>query len=64
MPTAEITSEQIVTKLLSSNEILKKQNKSFFIPNPAFETLGDFLINNWEPPVFEEKEISRFVFIK
>ncbi len=27
MPTAELTSEQIVTKLLSSNEIIKRQKR-------------------------------------
>lgn len=64
MPTAELTSEQIVTKLLSSNEVLKKQKGNFYISNPAVDTLGDFLIDNWEPPVLEPQEVSRFVFIK
>lgn len=64
MSTAELTSEQVVTKLLSSNEILKIQNGNFYISNPAIDTLGDFLIDNWKPPVIEEKEVSRFVFIK
>lgn len=64
MPAAELTSEQIVTKLLSSNEILKKQNGNFYITNPSIDTLGEFLEEHWELPVFEEKEISRFMFIK
>lgn len=61
MPTAELTSEQIVTKLLSSNEILKKQKGNFYITNPSIDTLGEFLEEHWELPV---QEISRFVFIK
>ncbi len=64
MPTAELTSEQIVTKLLSSNEILKKQKGNFYITNPAIDTLGEFLETHWEPPVFEPQEVPRFVFIK
>lgn len=64
MPTADLTSEQIVTKLLSSNEILRRQKGNFYINNPAIDTLGEFLAEHWEPPVFEEKEVSRFVFIK
>lgn len=64
MPTAELTSEQIVTKLLSSNEILKKQKEDFYITNPAIDTLGEFLEENWEIPVIEPQETPRFVFIK
>ena len=64
MPTAELTNEQIVTKLLSSNEILKKKNGSFYITNPAIATLGDFLNDNVETRVIEQTEVSRFVFIK
>lgn len=64
MPTTELTSEQIVTKLLSSNEILKKQNGNFYITNPSIDTLGEFLEETWEPPAFEAKDIPRFVFIK
>lgn len=64
MQTAELTSEQIVTKLLSSNEIIKKQKGNFYITNPAIDTLGEFLEKHWEAPVFEPQEIPRFVFIK
>lgn len=64
MSTAELTSEQIVTKLLSSNEIIKRQKGNFYITNPAIDTLGEFLKEHWEVPEFVPKEISRFVFIK
>ena len=41
--TAELTAEQVVTKLLSSHEILKKENDSFCITN--FMDLSDYLKN-------------------
>ena len=40
---AELTNEEIVTKLLSFNEIIKTNNRSFFITNPSVSNLGSFL---------------------
>ena len=58
----ELTSEEIVTKLLSSNEILRVKNKNSYIPDSQYD-LGDFLrninINDTTNPN-EEK----YVFIK
>lgn len=64
MSVAELSSEQVVTRLLSSNEIIKPRSGNFCITNPDIDTLGDFLEENWEPPEIEVKEVSRFVFIK
>lgn len=41
---AELTSEEIVTKLLTSNEILKPKDKNFYMSKPKSGTLGDFLL--------------------
>ena len=55
-----LTSEEAVTKLLSSNEILHVEKKNMFITNP-FDSLGEFLKNvKTEPSPYEGK----YVFIK
>ncbi len=57
----ELTNEETVTKLLSSNEILHvKQQENPFISNP-FVSLGEFLTNvKPEPSPYEGK----YVFIR
>lgn len=56
----ESTTEQIVTKLLSSKEILNIKNKGAYITNPDYN-LGEFLNNvKEEPSPYEDK----YVFIK
>lgn len=56
----ELSSEEAVTKLLSSNEILHDRKERIVITNP-FESLGDFLKNvRPEPSPYEGK----YVFIK
>ncbi len=56
----ELSSEEAVTKLLSSNEILHDSKEKMVITNP-FESLGDFLKNvRPEPSPYEGK----YVFIK
>lgn len=41
--TAELTAEEIVTNLLSSQEILKRKTENFYISNGV--SLGDYLRN-------------------
>ena len=41
--TKEMTSEEIVTKLLTSNEIIKPKRGNFYISNPSIDTLGDII---------------------
>lgn len=57
----ELTNEDIVTKLLSSNEILHiKKNNNMFISNPICN-LGEFLKDIKDPPSpYEEK----YLFIR
>ena len=44
LTTAELTSEEIVTRLLTSNQILKKQDSDFCVTNPGTSLpLGKFL---------------------
>ena len=65
--TVELSSEEIVTNLLSSNEILRQKRGNFYISNPAMNTLGDFLLDideEYIPPKFEQKEVSKYKFIK
>lgn len=42
--TAELSAEEVVTRLLTSNQILKQQKGNFYIDNPLLDTLGDFLL--------------------
>lgn len=65
--TAELTNEQIVTNLLTSNEVLKPRKGNFYISNPMLDTLGDFLLDideEYKAPQIEEIKNSRFIFIK
>ena len=56
----EPTNEEIVTKLLSSNEILHVKNNNAFTINPLYN-LGEFLKNVKDlPSPYGEK----YVFIK
>lgn len=41
--TAELTSEQIVTKLLSEHQILKRTKENFYISNSS-GSLGEYLL--------------------
>lgn len=64
---AELTNEQLVTKLLSSAEIIKPQKNNFYITNPGV-SLGDFLLNVStdikKSSEEETPEDSKYVFIK
>ena len=63
---AELTNEQLVTKLLSSAEIIKPQKNNFYITNPGV-SLGDFLLNvstDIKKSPVETTEDSKYVFIK
>ena len=56
----ELTNEEIVTKLLSSSEILQVKNNNKFITNTIYN-LGEFLNNiKKEPSPYEGK----YIFIK
>ena len=52
----ELTTEEIVTNLLSSNEILKRDNKKVFITSPI--NLGEYLDNL--PQELSSKNIELF----
>lgn len=41
--TAELSTEEVVTRLLTSNEIIINNKKNLFISNPIIDTLGDIL---------------------
>ena len=62
----ELTSEEIVTNLLTSNEILKKKQGNFYISNPLLDTLSDYLLDIDEeiPPPPKLEEVGKYVFIK
>ena len=56
----ELTNEEIVTKLLSANEVLRVKKNMGFVTIPLFD-LGDFLKNyKPEPSPYEGK----YVFIR
>ena len=56
----ELTSEEIVTKILSKNEIIKKKDNANLITNPIYN-LGEFLENvKNSPSPYGEK----YIFIK
>ncbi len=56
-----LSNEEVVTKLLTSNEVLHISGENIFISNP-FESLGEFLKNVKPEPVSLEN--SKYVFIK
>ena len=65
--TADLTSEEIVTKLLTSNEIIKRKRGNFYISNPAIDTLGDFLMEiplEVKTPELKSIESLKYRFIK
>lgn len=56
----ELTNEEIVTKLLSANQVLRVKNNMSFVTTPLYD-LGDFLKNyKLEPSPYEGK----YVFIR
>jgi len=64
--TAELTNEQIVTKLLTSAEIIKHRADNFYYKNPGLN-LGDYLLNistDIKKSSEEDSEDSKYVFIK
>ena len=56
----ELTNEEIVTKLLSSNEILHVKNNNTFISEPLYN-LGEFFKNVKDMP---SPYGDKYVFIK
>lgn len=69
--TAELTAEEVVTKLLTSNQILKPSNNYYF--TKPVSNLGEYLINNPEEDSLEDFDIEilkeppeneRYSFIK
>ena len=56
-----LSNEEVVTKLLTSNEVLHISGENIFISN-SFESLGEFLKNVKPEPVSLEN--SKYVFIK
>ena len=52
---AELTNEQIVTKLLTSEEILKPISTTFDYPNTKYN-LGEYLDNLPEEELYSEPE--------
>lgn len=65
--TVELTAEEIVTNLLTSNEIINSKNKNFYITNPGVN-LGDYLLSLPKDVVSEfpeeMEEPSKYAFIK
>ena len=57
----ELTSEEIVTEILTSNQIINSDSKNSYIPNND-GSLGEYLVT---APIehSEPKEISRYTFI-
>lgn len=53
----ELTSEEIVTQILSSNEILRPKKGNFYISSK--NTLGDFLKNLPPEEVVEETAVEK-----
>ena len=65
LTTAELTSEEIVTKLLSEHQILKRSKENFYLTNQT-GSLGEYLLNLPEDEtIIEESSAkdSRFSFI-
>ena len=63
--TLELSAEEIVTKLLSSNQIIKNQKEKSFISDK--KSLGDYLSNKKHSPYYNEEnswENSKYTFIK
>ena len=62
----ELTNEEVVTRLLASEEIIK-ETKSKYISNPTLDTLGDFLLNideEYIPQKLIPINIPKYIFIK
>jgi len=63
---ARLSTEDIVTNLLSSNEVLRRNKDNFYMSTP--NSLGDFLKNMPIEPETSEiqptNELSRYTFIK
>ena len=62
--TEDLTQEEIVTQILSSNEILRRQKDNFYISNPnqKLGNLGLFLSN--QPKLIQPEMNSKYSFIK
>lgn len=61
--TANMTNEEIVTKLLASNEIITNKPKNFKFTNPI-KTLGKYLSDIKKTSTKNEVEVSKYIFIK
>jgi hypothetical protein len=63
----DLTQEDIVTNLLTSNDILKPRNNKVYISNPNINTLGEFLadikIQYINTPSIEN-DSKKYIFIK
>jgi hypothetical protein len=62
--TENLTQEEIVTQILSSNEMLRKKNENFYITNPKqnLGNLGEFLACMTSLP--EDNHGTKYSFIK
>ena len=66
--TVELTQEEIVTNLLSSNEILKRNKEKFYITSPL--NLGEYLSNLPENEIETKSTLNKenknfkYTFIK
>ena len=63
----ELSNEDIVTRLLTSNDVIKPRKGKFYISNPAMDTLGDFLLEQpleIKTPDFTKIESPKYRFIK
>ncbi|MBE7711123.1 MAG: hypothetical protein E7Z92_03175 [Cyanobacteria bacterium SIG31] len=67
--TKDLTQEEIVTQILSSNEILRKQKENFYISNPEYKlgNLGLFLSKTPQITNINQKEkdpLKKYSFIR
>ena len=65
--TAGLTNEEIVTRLLTANEVLKPKKGNFYISNPTLDTLGDFILDietEYKEPLSIEAKDTKYIFIR
>ena len=65
--TLELSVEENITRILSAEQILKVQDRNYYISNPLLDTLSDFLDNIEPEQINLETELptpAKYVFIK